>query len=99
MCRSSFGKVFPSFNFPIRPERSALLINDMQYFCAHPDHGMGAAAKRNGAAALFADYFQQLDDVVLPNVVRLVAGCRDAGVELVFTRIGSMVAVTRYLDA
>lgn len=49
MSRSEvFDKVFNTIEFDIVPEKTALVIIDMQYLDAHRDYGMGADAKRQG---------------------------------------------------
>ena len=86
-----FDAVFHSFDFPIVPKRTALMIIDMQYLDAHRDYGMGADAKKQGVTAKYDYYFQQLDQVVVPNIKRLLATCRNTGIEIVYPRIASMV--------
>jgi nicotinamidase-related amidase len=87
--KTVFDAVFTSFDFPIVPERTALLIIDVQYLDAHPDYGMGAEAKRTGVTEKYEYYFNQLESVTLPNLRRLLAACRDLGVECIFPRIGA----------
>jgi len=75
---------------PLVPAQSALLFIDVQNF----------SAKRNGAefkdlpeAELNANYgwfFDELDSRVIPNMQRLQAGCRAAGVEVMYTTIESL---------
>ncbi|MEQ8966737.1 MAG: isochorismatase family cysteine hydrolase [Azospirillaceae bacterium] len=89
--KTVFDAVFTSFDFPIVPERSALLVIDMQYLDAHPDYGMGAEAKRTGVTEKYDYYFKQLREVTIPNNQRLLAACRQAGIECIFPRIGSLV--------
>ena len=88
---SIFDAVFTSFDFPIVPKRTALMIIDMQYLDAHPDYGMGAEAKRTGVTAQYDYYFEQLKRVVIPNTRRLLDSCRAAGIEIIYPRIGSLV--------
>lgn len=92
MSRSEvFDAVFPSFDFPIVPKRTALLVIDMQYLDAHRDYGMGADAKKQGVTAKYDYYFKQLDTVVIPNTRRLLEACRAAGIEPIYPRIASLV--------
>ena len=88
---SVFDKVFTTFEFPIIPERTALLVIDLQYLDAHPDYGMGAEAKRTGVEDKYAYYFKQLREVTVPNVKRLLATCRSKGIECIFPHIASLV--------
>ena len=75
---------------PLVPDQSALLFIDVQNF----------SAKRNGAEFkdlsedAFNDsygwFFDQLETRVVPNMQRLQAGCRAAGIEVMYTTIESL---------
>lgn len=86
-----FDRVFTSFDFPLVPEKAALLIIDVQYLDAHRDYGMGAKAKREGVTETYDYYFTQLENVALPSIQRLLGACREASIECIFVRIGSLV--------
>ena len=68
---------------------TALLCIDIQYVDAHPDHGLGAKAQRLGIADFLDDYWDRVNNVVIPNVQRLQAACRKAGVEVIHIRVAS----------
>jgi nicotinamidase-related amidase len=88
MTRSEvFDAVFTSFDFDIVPSKTALFVIDMQYLDAHRDYGMGADAKKEGVAVKYEYYFKQLDEVVIPNIKRLL--------EAIFPRIASLVGDCR----
>ena len=75
--------MFPDLpRFDFEPEKTALLIVDMQYLDAHPDYGLGLKAKENGAFDLLQEYF---DDVaaIVPRIQRLLATCRRTGLEVI----------------
>jgi nicotinamidase-related amidase len=92
MSRSDvFDAVFHSVDFKIVPKKTALMIIDMQYLDAHRDYGMGAVAKKQGITAKYDYYFEQLDNVVVPNIKRLLKTCRKAGIEVIYPRIASLV--------
>lgn len=95
MSRSEVFEVFNALDFEIVPRKTALLIIDMQYLDAHRDYGMGADAKRIGVTQKYKYYFEQLDRVVVPNIQRLLAAARDAGIEPIFLRIASLVGDCR----
>jgi len=66
----------------VEPERTALLVIDLQKgeYCpkkiaAEPDH---------------AYLFERIRDVVIPNGQKLLAGCRAAGVEVIYTVVESL---------
>ena len=92
MTRSEvFDAVFTSFDFDIVPSKTALFVIDMQYLDAHRDYGMGADAKKEGVTDKYDYYFKQLDEVVIPNIKRLLEASREVGVEPIFLRIASLV--------
>ena len=68
----------PSRELPIDPAHAALLIIDVQNYCA-------------GAKAEKSEYFlRSLRDTVLPNVRRLQFACRGAGIEVIYSVIENM---------
>lgn len=91
MPRSDVFDVLGSIDFQIVPNKTALVIIDMQYLDAHRDFGMGADAKKLGVTGKYDYYFQQLDTVVIPNTKRLLDTCRRAGIQIIYPRIASLV--------
>jgi nicotinamidase-related amidase len=92
MARSEvFDAVFNPIDFKVVAKKTALMVIDMQYLDAHRDYGMGADAKKNNITDKYEYYFQQLDDVVVPNIKRLLEVCRGAGIEVIYPRIASLV--------
>jgi nicotinamidase-related amidase len=73
-------------------ETTALLCVDIQYVDAHPDYGLGARAKDLGVADFLDYYWDQLDNVVIPNVQRLQAKARAKGVEIIHIHVASKTA-------
>lgn len=86
-----FDDVFGQIDFDVVPEKTALFIIDMQYLDAHRDYGMGADAKRKGVEDKYEYFFQQVEEVVIPNTKRLLEKCRQAGIQVVYPRIASLV--------
>ncbi len=85
--RAMEGTVFPRLpEFPIVPERTAIVTIDMQYLDAHPDFGLGRRAKEAGTYELLRPYF---DDVkaITPNIRRLQDAARRSGIEVLHVRI------------
>lgn len=75
---------------PLAPAQSALLFIDVQNFSAKRD---GAEFKDMPEDKFTADYgwfFHELNSRVVPNMQRLQAGCRAAGVEVMYTTIESL---------
>lgn len=81
---------FPPIDFELDPDRTALLVVDMQYFC-HPQHGMAAAMETVKEG--YTDYRRsRFVDVALPNCQRLLEAFRAAGRPVVFLTIGPQLA-------
>jgi ureidoacrylate peracid hydrolase len=75
----------PTREVPIEPERAALLVVDVQNYCAR--RGEGELA---GAGPEYDYYIDRVERTVLPNLQRLIAACRASGVEVVYTVIESL---------
>src|SRR5436305_11109875 len=69
---------------------TALLIVDMQYGDAHPEHGLLKAKRDRGEVVEVDYYLRRLDDVATPNMRRLLDAFREAGGEVLFVRIQSL---------
>jgi ureidoacrylate peracid hydrolase len=82
----------PSREIAIVPEQAALLFVDVQRFNARPDGGEYRAAGLSPAEARarYHYLFDRLEGTVLPNMQRLQRGCRNAGVEVLYTVIESL---------
>src|SRR5688572_16660171 len=73
----------------VTPGRTALLVIDMQYDCAHRDYGNGLEARRKGLAETL-EYRYRETDAILPRIKRMQDVCRRAGIEVIFVRIASL---------
>ncbi|MEE9202666.1 MAG: isochorismatase family cysteine hydrolase [Dehalococcoidia bacterium] len=74
-------------HFSIDPKKTALLVLDMNYVCAHRDYGIGLKFPTIG---LRPDYFyDRIDDTVVPNIQKLLARFRDDGLPVLFTVMGT----------
>ncbi len=71
---------------------TALLVIDLQYGDAHPDHGLLRRMRDRGDEEIAAYYVDRLETLVIPNVRRLQDACRAAGIEVIHTRIESLTA-------
>lgn len=76
----------------IDPERTALLFIDVQNYSVHPSGGefgsTGLAPEE--ARQRNPYYFDRLESVALPNMMRLQAVCRELGVEVTYAVIENM---------
>jgi nicotinamidase-related amidase len=82
---------FKSLAGPIPPCRSAeggpgLLVVDCHRFSLSPDHGYGRLAREHGIPRELGEYYEQLDQA-LPNIRRLLVGCRHRSLPVIFTRL------------
>lgn len=73
-------------------DSTALLCIDVQYMDAHPDYGLGARAKALGLQDKLGYYWSRLDELVLPNMQRVLAAAREAGIEVIHVRVASQTA-------
>lgn len=75
---------------PLDPSVSALLFIDVQNFAAHRQGGEFKGLSKATFEKDYGWFFDELDDRVLPNMVRLQAACRGAGIEVMYTTIESL---------
>jgi ureidoacrylate peracid hydrolase len=73
------------------PGQSALLFIDVQNYAVHRD---GAEFREHGSMEgdRFRHYLERLETLALPNMTRLLAGFRTAGIEVLFTVIENLTA-------
>jgi ureidoacrylate peracid hydrolase len=72
------------------PTRSALLFIDVQNFCARRDGGEFTMLSENERESTYGYYFDRLENIAIPNMQRLQAAFRDAGIEVLYTTIESL---------
>jgi ureidoacrylate peracid hydrolase len=75
---------------PLVPAQSALLFIDIQNFNAHRRGGEYEGVSEPEMAARYGHYFARLEQVALPNMQRLQAAFREAGIEVMYTVIESL---------
>ena len=75
---------------PIERASAGLLVVDMQNLCAKPGVGELAAAGAPGYDGPDRYFRDRVVETVTPNLQRLEAACRGAGVEVLFTVIESL---------
>lgn len=78
-------------DFRIDPKTSALVIVDLQYGSAGPEHGFAKAYRAIGYAELLDVYLERIRDVVVPSVRRLLAAFRSAGAPVIYLTVGTIV--------
>ncbi|NIA71656.1 cysteine hydrolase [Pelagibius litoralis] len=75
---------------PLVPARAALLVVDVQNFCTRRDGGEFKGLSEAEIESGYAYYFGQVEKAALPNMQRLLAACRGAGIEVLYTTIESL---------
>jgi biuret amidohydrolase len=76
--------------FEVDPERTALIIVDMQYVDAHRDYGLGASL-RESHPEVWEYYFDRVDGLVVPNVRRCLDSFRRLGLRVIHLTIGAVL--------
>ena len=77
-------------DLPVEIPSTTLLFIDVQNFCAARDGGEFKAMKAADFEAKHGYFFKQLEGGVLANMQRLQAGCRQAGIEVMYTVIRNL---------
>ncbi|MEM1160160.1 MAG: isochorismatase family cysteine hydrolase [Pseudomonadota bacterium] len=75
---------------PLDPAQSALLFIDVQNFCARRDGGEFTDVPKSEFDEKYGWFFEQLEGRVIPNMARIQAACRNAGIEVMYTTIESL---------
>lgn len=74
----------------LEPVNSAILFIDVQNFCVRREGGEFKDVAQSEIDAKYAYYFDRLKSVAIPNMQRLLAKFRDAGIEVLHTTIESL---------
>jgi nicotinamidase-related amidase len=89
--RSAVSDVVPQHTatFALKPESTALLVIDMQYASASRGAGLGAWLELQGRAAEGDYRFTRIEQVLVPNIQRLLRFFRENELPRVFVRLGA----------
>ena len=74
---------------PIDFERAALIVVDMQYATGHREGALGRRMKAEGSNVA-AYRFGRIENLVVPNIKRLLDGFRGAGGEVIYLTVGAV---------
>ena len=77
---------------PVDPLATALVIVDMQYATGSRDAGVGKIWEEQGRLDLLEYRFGRLEQLVVPNVRRLLGFFRENGLRVLYITYGSQVA-------
>jgi ureidoacrylate peracid hydrolase len=79
-----------SREIPVVAEDTALLFIDVQNYCAVREGGEFSHHKPEDFSAKLGYFFDEMEQRIVPNMQRLQAGCRGAGIEVMYTVIQSL---------
>lgn len=80
----------PTREVPFVPERTALLIIDLQNYFGHRDSELYKGLAPDEFEERYGYFFGRLEGLVLPNIRRLEACFRAHGCEVIFTLVESL---------
>ncbi len=75
---------------PLDPAASAILFIDVQNFSVRRDGGEFKDVSDADIEGQYGYYFKRIHEVAIPNMQRLLAGFRNAGIEVLHTTIESL---------
>ena len=76
--------------FPVRPESTALIVIDITYQQASPDHGNCRRIIEAGNGDDLEYYLGRMKNTVMPALKRLTEGFRAMGAPVIYTRCASL---------
>ena len=79
-----------SRDVPIDPAHAALLFIDVQNYTCRPDGGEYAGLSDAERDARYGAFFRTLRETAVPNMRKLQAACRQAGIEVMYTVIEAL---------
>ena len=91
MSQPSFIDKF-SQRFSLEPSRTALLIIDMQNATGNREMGLGKLLAEQGNIESAQYRFDRIENLLIPNIQRLIAGFRDAGAHIIWITYGANAA-------
>ena len=91
MSQPSFIDNF-SQQFSLEPSRTALLIIDMQNATGNRNMGLGKLLAEQGKSESAQYRFDRIDNLLIPNIQKLIAGFREAGGHVIWITYGANAA-------
>jgi len=70
------------------PHKTAMLVVDMQYLCAHPDYGLAKIAREKGMFDAWREYYDEIEQII-PRIKELQTICRRKQMEVIFLTVSS----------
>ena len=91
MSQPSFIDNF-SQQFSLEPSRTALLVIDMQNATGNRNMGLGKLLAEQGQSESAQYRFDRIDNLLIPNIQRLITGFREAGAHVIWITYGANAA-------
>ena len=91
MSQPSFIDTF-SQQFSLVPEQTALLVIDMQNATGNREMGLGKLLAEQGNIASAQYRFDRIDQLLIPNIQKLIKGFRAAGAHVIWITYGANAA-------
>ncbi|MBI4322333.1 MAG: cysteine hydrolase [Chloroflexi bacterium] len=76
-------------HFTLDPFHTALVIIDMQYVCASRSMGIGPIMKEKVSEEQWEYRFGRIENVIVPNISRLLEFFRENGLRVIYVTLGS----------
>lgn len=76
----------------LHPRTTCLVMVDLMYATGHRDYGLGALLREQGKIEEAEYRFSRIEELVVPNTLRLLAWAREHDVRRVFLTYGSEVS-------
>lgn len=73
----------------LNPASTGLIVVDMQYATGSRTEGLGKKLAAEGKQEFAAERFDRIEQVVVPNIRRMLAFCREQGLPIIYIVIGS----------
>ena len=83
-------------DLPVEPAHTTLLFIDVQNYCAVREGGEFKDMTKEEFQSRLGWFFDQMEQKVVPNMQRLQAGCRKAGIEVMYTVIQNLTRDGRH---
>ena len=80
-----------ALEFVVEPNSTVLVITDMQYASGCRTTGLGKRMAESGKADLLKWRFDRIEQLVLPNVKRLLAFFREKKLKILYLTVGSIL--------
>ncbi|MDG1214962.1 MAG: isochorismatase family protein, partial [Luminiphilus sp.] len=91
MSQPSFIDTF-SQQFTLEPAQTALLVIDMQNATGNREMGLGALLAKQGNSASAQYRFDRIDQLLIPNIQKLIKGFKEAGAHVIWITYGANAA-------